>query len=135
MKFLQSMKNALHKDDLDNLIQIISNYDTFTPIYEKSFPGILNDDRYIKYKNDKKQEAFEKIGALKDPRSVEPIIQVLEKIFNDDRRHFKVAGIKALGKIGDPRALEILQKYSKDGHYPEVIYAARDAITAINGYT
>ncbi len=58
----------------------------------------------------KRGEAVKALGELRDPRSVEPLIEVL----NDPNEEFRVMVVKNLGKMGDSRAVQPLITCLKD---------------------
>jgi hypothetical protein len=72
--------------------------------------------------------AIEALGAIKDPRAVEPLIKALGDTHKDV--HFKA--VEALGAIKDPRAVPLLigALRKKDG---DIYWGAAEALGAIGG--
>lgn len=68
--------------------------------------------------------AIEALGTIGDPRAVDPLVSTL----NDPERYRREAAAKALGTIGDPRAIEPLIAVVKNG----VSFAAARAIIEID---
>ncbi|UCC58871.1 MAG: HEAT repeat domain-containing protein [Candidatus Bathyarchaeum sp.] len=74
-----------------------------------------------------RNEATMTLGNLKDPRTINPLIQAI----NDESDAVRISAARALGDIGGPRALEALTQ-AKEDKSRWVRRAARQALKELN---
>ena len=80
-------------------------------------------------------EIFASLGKIKDERAVEPMIRFvnpggLASLFKKRNEKMVAAAVRGLGDIGDPKAVSILKRLSKD-HSQAISRAAVEALGKI----